>query len=230
MESASVRRVNCTKVLQRSSAHLRAPHEPARHRAKGVDTYLRAIKFDSLLCFDVCMSLPNESEWFVLATQEPLLGSHVATPRCGFLHHGIYVGSGRVVHYSGLAYGLRRGPVEEISLARFTDGRSILARSGAAASHFDRCEVVRRARSRVGENSYRLFSNNCEHFCEWCVHGEHRSYQVEALLGRPARALRTLIRFLSKACAVPARILLGPRSNPRPNGSMRHLIGRPAQS
>jgi len=199
-------------------------------QAKGIDSYLRAIKFHSLLCSDWAMSLPNVSEWSALAVHEPLLGSHVLTPRRGYLHHGIYVGAGRVVHYSGLAYGLRRGPVEEISLARFTDGRSVRVRAGAAPSHFDRCEVVRRARSRVGENSYRLFSNNCEHFCEWCVYGEHRSYQVEALLMQPARALRALIRFVSKACSMAARILLSPRSDPKQSGSMPHLIGRPAQS
>jgi hypothetical protein len=176
------------------------------------------------------MSLPNDFEWFALATHEPLLGSHVVTPRRGYLHHGIYVGTGRVVHYSGLSYGLRRGPVEETSLARFTDARPIWVRLGAAPSHFDRCEVVRRARSRVGESSYRLFSNNCEHFCEWCVYGEHRSYQVEALLARPARALRTLIRFVSKACSIPARIPLCPRSDLERSGSMTRLIGRPAQS
>jgi hypothetical protein len=176
------------------------------------------------------MSLANESEWSALATHEPSLGSHVATPRRGYLHHGIYVGAGRVVHYSGLAYGLRRGPVEEISLARFTDGRSIRVRADAEPSNFDRCEVVRRARSRVGENRYRLFSNNCEHFCEWCVYGEHRSYQVEALLGQPARALRALIRFVSKACSIPARILLGRRSGSEQSVSMTHLIGGPAQS
>lgn len=176
------------------------------------------------------MSLPNESEWSGFDTHEPLLGSHLVTARRGYLHHGIYVGSGRVVHYSGLAYGLRRGPVEEISLARFTDGRSIRMIAGAAPSHFDRCEVVRRARSRVGENSYRLFSNNCEHFCEWCVYGEHRSYQVEALLRQPARALRALIRFVSKGCSIPTGIWLGRRSDPEQSGSMTHLIGRAAQS
>jgi hypothetical protein len=175
------------------------------------------------------MTLANESEWSALATHEPLPGSHVVTPRRGYLHHGIYVGFGRVVHYSGLAYGLRRGPVEEISVARFTDGRSIRVKAGAAPSHFDRCEVVRRARSRVGENSYRLFSNNCEHFCEWCVYGEHRSYQVEALLRQPAHALRTLIRFVSKACSTRARMFLRRRSDQEPNGSMTRLIGRAAQ-
>jgi hypothetical protein len=144
------------------------------------------------------------------------------TPRCGYLHHGIYVGCGRVVHYSGWAYGLRRGPVEETSLASFTDGRAVCIKAATAPSHFDRCEVVRRARSRVGENSYRLFSNNCEHFCEWCVYGEHRSYQVEALLRQPALLLRALMRF--------ARILRGGCSGDEQISSMTRLFGGPAQS
>jgi hypothetical protein len=44
--------------------------------------------------------------------------------------------------------------------------------------------VVHRARSRLGEDRYHVLRNNCEHFCEWCVRGQHRSYQVEALVGR----------------------------------------------
>jgi hypothetical protein len=48
----------------------------------------------------------------------------------------------------------------------------------------DRPEVVRRARSRLGEDRYHVLTNNCEHFCEWCVHGQNRSYQVDALVSR----------------------------------------------
>jgi hypothetical protein len=44
-------------------------------------------------------------------------------------------------------------------------------------------EMVRWAQSRLGESRYRFFSNNCEHLSEWCVNGEHRSLQVERLLG-----------------------------------------------
>src|ERR1700731_2013759 len=51
--------------------------------------------------------------------QEPPLGSHLVTARRGYLHHGIYVGGRKVVHYSGLAHGLRGGPVEEVSLSHF---------------------------------------------------------------------------------------------------------------
>jgi len=114
------------------------------------------------------------------------------TPRRGYVHHGIYVGDGKVVHYAGLAHGLRRGPVEEISLARFANGYPVCVRSDASLE-FEHWEIIRRARSRVGEDHYRLLTNNCEHFCEWCLYGVHRSYQVEEWLVHPARALHAAI-------------------------------------
>jgi Lecithin retinol acyltransferase len=124
--------------------------------------------------------------------EEPVPGAHLITPRRGFLHHGIYVGARRVIHYAGLSQGLRRGPVEEVSLARFARGRSVLVRHDAA-SDFDLLEIVRRARSRLGENGYRLLTNNCEHFCEWCLRGTPRSLQVEELIA-PMRAVLTVLR------------------------------------
>jgi hypothetical protein len=129
--------------------------------------------------------------------QELPLGSHLVTPRRGYVHHGIYVGDGNVVHYAGLANGLRRGPVEEISLARFTDGHPVCVRSDASLE-FDCREVIRRARSRVGEDRYRLLTNNCEHFCEWCLYGEQRSYQVEEWLAGPVRPLHATVRFIAQ--------------------------------
>jgi hypothetical protein len=130
--------------------------------------------------------------------QEPALGSHLVTRRRGYLHHGIYVGDGRVVHYSGLASGLHRGPVEEVPMERFTRGQSVWVKFHAT-SNFDAQEVIERARSRVGEDGYRLLTNNCEHFCEWCLRGEHRSYQVDALLAR--------LRVLRRAAGSPTRVV-----------------------
>jgi hypothetical protein len=43
-------------------------------------------------------------DWLLVGDQEPPLGSHLVTPRRGYLHHGIYVGARKVVHYSGLAH------------------------------------------------------------------------------------------------------------------------------
>jgi hypothetical protein len=114
-------------------------------------------------------------------------GAHIVTPRSAYAHHGIYAGNGRVVHYGGLVRGLRAGPVEVVSLDEFTQGRplKVLVQS----SRFSSAEIVQRALSRVGENNYRVLTNNCEHFCEWCVRGEHRSYQVDRWLSLPLRAM-----------------------------------------
>jgi Lecithin retinol acyltransferase len=132
----------------------------------------------------------SEREWKLAAGDAPPIASHVVTSRSGYTHHGIYVGDGKVVHYAGLARGLRTGPVEEVSLAEFARGRSIWIRP-YNHPRFDRHEVVARARSRLGENRYRVWTNNCEHFSEWCVRGEHRSRQVDAWRTWPQRLLAT---------------------------------------
>ncbi len=115
-------------------------------------------------------------------------GAHVVTPRFGYVHHGIYVGHGQIVHYAGLAHPMRRGPVEVISVDAFKQGYELSVVEDRAAQ-FTPMEVVERAMSRVGEDRYHFFTNNCEHFCEWCLRAEHRSYQVDRLLAMPRRVL-----------------------------------------
>jgi hypothetical protein len=116
--------------------------------------------------------------------ERPPVGSHLIVPWLGFTHHGIYVGAGRVVHYGALMYDIIRKPVEEVSLEAFAEGRPVfLVEHGELC--FDALEVVRRARSRLGENRYRLFTNNCEHFVEWCLHDVPRSFQAETALAYP---------------------------------------------
>ena len=44
-------------------------------------------------------------------------------------------------------------------------------------------ETVSRARSRLGETNYNLFTNNCEHFAIWCKTGVSESLQVTGMLG-----------------------------------------------
>jgi hypothetical protein len=129
--------------------------------------------------------------------REPPLGAHMVTPRRGYTHHGIYVGGGRVVQYGGLSWGLRRGPVEEVPLSQFSQGRPVWVR--AVGSHwFDQHEVVRRARLRLGEDRYSVLTNNCEHFCEWCVRGQHRSYQVDDRIAGYRGLLLKLIELLAR--------------------------------
>jgi hypothetical protein len=136
-----------------------------------------------------------DQDWELAAGATPPLGAHVVTSRIGYTHHGIYVGNGKVVHYSGLSRGWRGGPVEEVSLARFARGRPIRVRVHTDA-RFDRDAVVARAQSRLGENRYRALTNNCEHLCEWCIYGENRSRQVEVLRRLRRRAVRTVWRVV----------------------------------
>jgi Lecithin retinol acyltransferase len=135
--------------------------------------------------------LPRWQDHALAKAEEPAVGAHLITPRVGYVHHGIYLGSGRVMHCGAVSRLIPRGPVEEVSLRDFRHGRGIAVRSGVPAKYEAR-EIVDRARSRLGEDCYRLFTNNCEHFCEWCLRGEKRSYQVERI-ARWMPGLRSLI-------------------------------------
>lgn len=128
----------------------------------------------------VSSSLPQWRDRRLTVSEEPPLGAHLVTPRIGFVHHGIYLGNGKVIHCGAVSFFLPRGPVEEVSLRDFHRGRAVAVRGGLPAK-YDAREIIDRARSRLGENRYRLFNNNCEHFCEWCLRGQQRSYQVERL-------------------------------------------------
>lgn len=150
---------------------------------------------------------PGEREWELAADAIPPLAAHVVTSRVGYTHHGIHVGNGRVVQYSGLSRGWRGGPVEEVSLAEFARGRPVRVRVHVDA-RFDRDAVVARAQSRLGEDRYRALSNNCEHLCAWCIYGENRSRQIEMLRSRSLRTLRAVWHLVG----APPRLLslLGP--------------------
>jgi len=43
-------------------------------------------------------------------------------------------------------------------------------------------ETLRRAKDRLGESSYSLFFNNCEHFVVWCKTGVSESHQVNEII------------------------------------------------
>lgn len=124
-------------------------------------------------------------------------GTHLSTPRLGFRHHGLYAGHGRVLHYGSLHRGWRRGPVEEVSLADFARGHGVQVVAGAGLAFAGEQAVVR-ARSRLGEDRYHLWSNNCEHFVTWCLSGTAASPQVEAWRGR-LEAVRQVLAWPLRA-------------------------------
>jgi len=134
------------------------------------------------------------------------IGAHLTSPRRGYLHHGVYAGNGRVIHYGGFNRLFVSRPVEEVSFAEFTLGHGFEVKPWVAPRFLGN-DVVERARARIGESRYRLFSNNCEHFAEWCIGGQSRSRQVEALSAALKRGLARLRRIgaaTSGSDALPA--------------------------
>lgn len=130
------------------------------------------------------------------------LGAHLVTPRRGYTHHGIYVGNGRVIHYSGFSRMWWPGPVEQVSIEHFARGRPV-AMQVASSSRYDGSARAERARQRLGENCFSLFRNNCEHFCEWCEQGISRSAQIDALRARLNALVAPFTRRLLRSGGYP---------------------------
>jgi hypothetical protein len=124
----------------------------------------------------------------------PQPGDHLVSPRKGYSHHGICVGHNRVIHFAGWADAQESGPIEEVDLEEFSRGNTINVVQHTTAATPDL--IVQRARSRLGETDYNVFSNNCEHFCNWCVTGIHDSDQIDARLP-VATALTSAVPFLA---------------------------------
>ncbi|WP_339490752.1 lecithin retinol acyltransferase family protein [Pseudomonas sp. EL_65y_Pfl2_R95] len=134
--------------------------------------------------------LASDSLGFVSVGLEPgsvLVGAHLITPRSFYMHHGIYLGGGEVAHYSGLSSSLKSGPVEVTDLEHFANGKPVWVFQ--EPYEFSNHEVANRARSRVGERQYKLLSNNCEHFCNWCISGKSYSTQLSAYVRCPGKLL-----------------------------------------
>lgn len=104
-------------------------------------------------------------------------GDHLITSRLGYTHHGLYMGDGQVIHYSGLGDGSSSGPVKVVSLTAFSQGYAVSVRNHPLRLHRGRA-AVDRALKRLGEDRYNLLTNNCEHFVHHCIHGVGVSKQV----------------------------------------------------
>lgn len=88
--------------------------------------------------------------------------SHLKVDRLGYSHHAIYLGDNQVIHY-------QEGRVKIDSLQNFEKGGQTLIVPSIAI--YDSNQIINRAYSRLGENSYNLIFNNCEHFALWCRNG-----------------------------------------------------------
>ncbi len=91
-----------------------------------------------------------------------------------YQHHGIDCGDGSVIHY--------RKPtdadatISRTLLSEFSMGNRIYIKRYPTSIITE--DVIARAESRLGEQNYDLFKNNCEHFATWCKTGVSHSQQL----------------------------------------------------
>lgn len=104
-------------------------------------------------------------------------GRHLRVWRGTYWYHAVDIGSGRVIHFTGLTKDKATATIREETFENFRRGGKVKIVNYARAFRPD--VVVQRARSRLGQSGYHAFGNNCEHFARWCMTGEHRSGQVE---------------------------------------------------
>lgn len=144
----------------------------------------------------------------------PMPGDVVVADRIIYRHYGIYVGNGRVIHFSGEA-GHEKDPARariiETSLVDFIQESPVLVEVSDDYPAFPSDQVVDNAKSRLGERGYNLFTNNCEHFANECKYGRRMSRQVAAYLkmagmaalaiGVPPSRIIMICRCLGKSMA-----------------------------
>ena len=109
------------------------------------------------------------------------IGDHLVSPRCGYTHHGIYIGDGNVIHYGGYAKTKSHGVIVIASLQEFSDSNPVRIRFHGSRMYSHE-ESVQRAYTRLGEDWYNVLLNNCEHFVYWCIFGLPVSRQANNLI------------------------------------------------
>ncbi len=104
-------------------------------------------------------------------------GDHIYVSRAGYTHHGIDVGAGRVIHYSGEpGKSKAHATIRHATLQEFAQGSDVKVRNYGKRFGLD--ETALRAESKLGECDYDLLGRNCEHLASWCVTGRNTSGQV----------------------------------------------------
>jgi len=117
------------------------------------------------------------------------LGDHLVSPRTGYDHHGIYIGNNEVIHYSGLSNGFDKGSIEITSVDEFSQGNGGTIEEDWFAI-YSPTERVNRAYEKLGEDSYNIAFNNCEHFVNWCTYGVKSSPQVNKVISALGSAIK----------------------------------------
>lgn len=129
-----------------------------------------------------------------------LPGDHVFVRRRGkfYAHHGIYMGDGRVIHFSGSVKEKTYPKVVETDLSRFLKGGILRRRN--YKERLSASETIRIAKAQLIDENYSMVWNNCEHFATYCITEKKKSWQVRrALSGLSAVAAGVAFYVLTRA-------------------------------
>ena len=118
--------------------------------------------------------------------QAPKKGDHIRVKRQLYYHHGIYVSDNEVIHFSGRnsdsILDWENCEIIVTTLREFLNGGRLEVR------RYLKCEkckindeeyIVKKAKYYIGKKGYNLFTNNCEHFANYCTMDKKISEQVD---------------------------------------------------
>ena len=138
------------------------------------------------------------SDW---VKRKPKRGDHirVRSKRIVYFHHGVFISPDEVIHFTtdenAGALDWSKARVIKTSLEEFLAGGTVEVKvydKAERAKLYPVDDIVEYARDCLGETGYNPIFENCEHFSEECVTGEHRSKQVERV-GTAAKFLLNVV-------------------------------------
>lgn len=135
-----------------------------------------------------------------LEVEQRIAGSTVT-----YMHHGVDVGDGSVVHArpDDFRNPFGGGRVVRTSREEFAAGRPVRVTTDPPAA-FPPDEIVARALAHVGREGYSPLVDNCEHFATWCATGTRVSRQSDIVLARLRAAAARAVAAVSTRTALGA--------------------------
>lgn len=140
-------------------------------------------------------------------------GDHIKVRRFGgvYSHHGIDLGDGSVIHFSGEPLQRAAARVCRVPMAEFLRGGR--CKVVQYARHTRSAEdVIRAALSFLDTADYSLWRNNCEHFATFCKTGKPKSRQVRRAIKAAAGVTACGVVLAGILGAVVLRQKIGGRS------------------
>lgn len=127
-------------------------------------------------------------------------GDHIKVNRIAYFHHGIDIGDGTVVHFTGGPENKIDAEIKRTSMEYFLNGGQLEIVEYSKAKSSD--EVVQEALRHGGEVGYNLIANNCEHFARYCKTGDFKSEQVENAVASTAGSTAAAVGMYASVGAI----------------------------